>query len=192
MKRITIQWLIKLLGAKKKLVYFGSEGMCGGHREVGLQIVAENFERFEKVIDLPLGWTTYLIKLKRKEINESAQFIKLTHFYGKVLNENNALVVSANLEISSANGKKFFTKSDSDGRFEIDLPIQKYTVKVSQNGFRSLKLINFNIEENKGIYLDFKLKVRGCDDCNGDILGENIGEDKQEVILDYQKIKDKY
>lgn len=176
---------------EKKQAYFGSEGMCGGHRSVGLRISTEGFKEFEKVIDLPLGWTTYSVKLARINSKDIAEAIQLTHFSGKIIDINNGVITSANLEILAESGKKYFTKSDSDGWFEIDLPLGKYTARVSQNGFKTLKLINFNIEKTQRIYLDLKLKVRGCDDCNGDILGENNGEDRKEEVLDYQKIKEK-
>lgn len=177
--------------SEEKGAYFGSEGMCGGHRDVGLRISAKGFETFDKIIDLPLGWTSYSIKLKQKGTNELAEALNLSHFFGKVLDENEALITGADFELVDGNGKKNAARSDSNGQFEIDLRIENYTVKVSKPGFRKLKIINLQIEDAKMIYLDLTLKVRGCDDCDGDILGENNGENRKEIVIDYKTIKRK-
>ena len=164
-----ISWL------EEKQAYFGSEGMCGGHRNIGFRFSAEGFEIFDKVIDLPLGWTSYLIKLKRNNSSDVAKDLKLTRIFAEVFDERDALIPFADLEILENSGKKYISKSDEDGRFETDLFMGNYIIQVSKTGFRKLKIINFNIEDTKTIYLDLNLKVRGCDDCNGDILGKNNG-----------------
>ena len=180
-----VSWL------EEKQAYFGSEGMCGGHRNIGFRFSAEGFEIFDKVIDLPLGWTSYLIKLKRNNSSDVAKDLKLTRLFTKIIDERDASIPFADLEILENSGKKYIFRSDKDGRFETDLPMGNYIIQVSKMGFRKLKIINFNIEDTKTIYLDLNLKVRGCDDCNGDILGKNNGEDRKQVVLDYQLIKRK-
>jgi Carboxypeptidase regulatory-like domain len=169
--------------------YFGSEGMCGGHREVGLRISATGFETFDKIIDLPLGWTTFSIKLNRKGTNETAKAERWTHFSGKVFDENQAVIPFVDLVIINKSGMRFEVKSDDNGYFDFDLPIGTYVVRVSKPGFKNLNVINFQIENSETIFLDLMLKVRGCDDCGGDILGKNNAERKNEIILDYQIIK---
>lgn len=176
---------------EKKRAYFGMEGMCGGHIGVGLRISAEGFETFDRIINLPLGFTSYSIKLKRKETNEVSEIISLSPIKVRIYDENKAIISSADIEIIDAEGKKYYLRSNEMEIFEIDLPIGSFTIQISKVGFRNLKLINFQIENTDTIYLDLMLKIRGCDDCKGDILGENKGEDRKEVILDYQTIKRK-
>ena len=182
--QIEIPWLEKIQGFSRTV------GRWSGVK-IRLKITASGYHNFEKIFDIPRGWTSYSIKLSRKGQKESAQISNLTHFEGKVIDEKEAIIPSAILEITGENGKKYYTKSDSDGWFEIDLPLGKYTVKVSQQGFKDLKLINFNPENKSWIRLNLKLKVRGCDDCKTSILGKDWEPKIQEVILDYQKIKEK-
>ncbi len=181
----------KISWSEKKQAYFGSEGMCGGHRDIGFRFSSEGFEAFDKVINLPLGWTSYSIKLKRNNSSDVAEDLKLTPVFIKIIDGQEAAIPFADLEILEKNGKKYISKSDENGRFESDLQIGSYIIQVSKAGFRKVKIINFNIEDTQTVYLDLNLKVRGCDDCSGDILGENKGEDRKEVILDYQSIKRK-
>lgn len=115
-----------------KGAYFGGEGMCGGHRDVGLRISAKGFETFDKIIDLPLGWTSYRIKLKQTGTIEVAGAVSLFRYHGKVMDENKAVIPFAGIEFRNENGRKHLTRSDNDGRFEANLPIENYTVTVSK------------------------------------------------------------
>lgn len=183
--QIELSWLEKIQG------FSGTVGRWSGVK-IRLKISATGYNNFEKKFEIPRGWTSYSIKLSRNGQKESPEIVSLTPFIAKVLDDNEAVIPSAMIEITEENGRKHVTSSDSDGWFFIDLPLGKYIVKVSQQGFKDLKLINFNPENSREIYLNLKLKVRGCDDCKNSILGREWQPKIQEVILDYQKIKEKY
>lgn len=184
--------MVKDIGwSPEKQAYFGAEGMCGGHKGVGLRIASKGFEIYEKVIDLPLGRTSFSIKLARVGRNELSEMSKLVNFRGRIFDENRALVSDAEFEFKDMVERKYATKSDNEGRFEINLPVDMYTVQISKSGFRTLTITNFDTEGSKGIYLDLELKIRGCDDCDGDILGRNNGENRKGIIVDYKTIKQK-
>jgi len=180
-----------LAWVEAKQAYYGSEGMCGGHRAVGLSILAKGFETLNSLIDIPLGWTSYSIKLQKKGIRKYADVKKLAHFRGEVIDDNKGVIPSARIEITDERGQRFRIESNEDGRFDVDLPVGNYSIQISQPGFRKLTIINFRIEDSDTIFLDLQLTLRGCDDCDGDILGENDGAARKEIILDYQIIKRK-
>ncbi|MCU0240628.1 MAG: carboxypeptidase-like regulatory domain-containing protein [Pyrinomonadaceae bacterium] len=174
----------------EKQAYFGSEGMCSGHQDVGFRITAKGFEKFDFVTNLNLGWTSYEIKLKRDLSKEIAKAVKLAHFRGEIFDQTKAVIPFADIEIIDENGKIFSIKTNDNGRFQVDLPQKKFTIKIKKQGFRRLKIINFNLEDTKTIWLDLTLKVRGCDDCDDDMFGGNDGENnRKEEVLDYQSIK---
>jgi hypothetical protein len=176
--------------SETKQAYFGSEGMCSGHQDVGFRITAKGFEKFDFVTNLNLGWTSYEIKLKRDLSKEIAKAVKLAHFRGEIFDQTKAVIPFADIEIIDENGKIFSIKTNDNGRFQVDLPQKKFTIKIKKQGFRRLKIINFNLEDTKTIWLDLTLKVRGCDDCDDDMFGGNDGENnRKEEVLDYQSIK---
>lgn len=172
--------------SEEKQAYLGGEGMCSGHRDVGLRISAKGFETFDRIIDLPLGWTIYSIKLKHKGKNEVVKVEKGIHVTGKISDENKTYIGSADLLIVDGKGKKYQLKSDDYGRFVVDLFAGNYSLQVSKNGFKTLKVINFQVKDTEIIYLDLILKV-----SNENVSGQNNKEEGRLDILDCQIIKRK-
>lgn len=55
-----------------------AHGLCGSHRDVLLIVSAEGFEAFQQVIDLPLGWQAFALKLKRMGTTETPEIKSLS------------------------------------------------------------------------------------------------------------------
>lgn len=173
---------------EEKQAYFGSEGMCGGHSNVGIRISAEGFEKFDFVTHLPLGYTSFSIKLKRNGTNEISEKTKLAHFKGEFVNEyDDPNVPVAELEIVEKGGKKYIVKSNEYGSFSTDLPIGNYTIRVLKNDSQIIKIINFRVENTETMYLDSPITIPNR---NNSKVG-NKEKIKKEVIIDYQIIKRK-
>jgi len=116
----------------EKSAYFGSEGMCGGHYKVKMEISAEGFDKFVRDVDLPLGRKSFSIQLKRNGINEEPYFESLANFRGKVSFEKIYSLSETQIVLTDNNKKQFktFTK---DGRFEIDVPKGQYRIEFIQS-----------------------------------------------------------
>lgn len=116
----------------EKSGYFGSEGMCGGHYNVKMEISAEGFDKFVRDVDLPLGRKSFSVKLKRNGINEEPYFESLANFRGKVSTKNGYLLSKTQIVLTDNNKRQFktFTK---DGRFEIDVPKGQYRIEFIQS-----------------------------------------------------------
>jgi hypothetical protein len=180
----------KIRWSEKKQAFFGSEGMCSGHRDVGLRVTAKGFETFNTVIDLPLGWISYSITLRRLGSVEVAKATELANVRGLLKDKNEALIRDASIVVTDGSRKVVQTSSD-DGSFEFDLPVGHYSVIFYKQGFRRLILTNFEVAKREWDFLDLKLKVRGCDDCKGDLYGENDGAERADEYIDYRTIKKK-
>lgn len=143
----------------EKQAYFGSEGMCGGHKDVGLRISAVGFETFDKIIDLPLGWTNYSIKLKRKGTNDITEAVKPTKVFGKILDLADAGIPKAKVSLFVKEDKVSDTFTDSGGNYVLFLPIGQYHLEISADGFSKSIVENFGVLDNKNIKMDLILEV---------------------------------
>jgi hypothetical protein len=108
--------------------YFGAEGMCGGHRNVKMEVSAEGFENFTRQVDLPLGWESFSIKLKRKGTNEETYFEPLAHFRGEVSPEKGILFSETRIILINKSKKQFQTITKG-GRFALDVPMGDYKIE---------------------------------------------------------------
>lgn len=140
-------------------VYFVTEGMCGGHRDVGLRIKAENYETFEKVIDLPLGWTAYSIKLKRNDSDEIAEIIELTRIKGKILNLAGVGISKSQITAVSKEKTIFKTHTYSNGFYDLYLPVGEFNLKISAEGFKDITR-DLIIADSKTVEIDLTLENR--------------------------------
>lgn len=165
----------KIAWSDTKQAYFGGEGLCGGHRNVGVRIDAPGLERFEMIVDLPLGWTSYAIKLRQPDSPTSVTATKLSHVIGYLEANNATRIPGAEITVSGKNAHDIRTNSNDRGHFEFDVPIGDYVVTISKNGFERLRVVNLNILEPEGEFLDL-------------ILEKGNGDKR---ILDYQSIKKK-
>lgn len=116
----------------EKSAYSGSEGMCGGHYNVKMEISAEGFDNFVKDVNLPLGWKSFSIKLKRKRIIEEPYFESLANLRGKVSFEKIYSLSETQIVLTDNNKKQFKTLT-KDGRFEIDVPKGQYRIEFIQS-----------------------------------------------------------
>ena len=112
----------------EKNAYFGKEGMCGGHRNVKLEIFAEGFESFSRQVDLPLGWESFSIRLKRKGTSEKTNFEPLAYFRGNISPDKGILYSETQIKLTDKNGKQFETIS-KNGRFALEVPIGIYKIE---------------------------------------------------------------
>lgn len=165
----------KIAWSDIKEAYFGSEGLCGGHRNVGLRIDAPGFELFEMIIDLPLGWTSYAIRLRQPGSSVGATATKLSHVIGYLEDINAVRVLGAEITLSGKNARKILTSSNDRGQFEFDVPVGDYEIAISKEGFNRLRIVNLNIVEPEGEFLDLKLER----------------DNGVEKVLDYQTLKRK-
>jgi hypothetical protein len=139
--------------------YIGSEGMCGGHRDVGLRISAAGFEIFDKIIDLPLGWTSYSIKLKRKGTSNVAGDVKLTRVFGKILDLEKSGILKARISVFAKETKVFEALTDLDGDYKLFLPVGQYRLEVNAESFQKYNIENFSVLDNKNLNLDLTLGI---------------------------------
>jgi len=167
----------KIAWSEKKQAYFGSEGLCGGHREVGLRVEADGFEHFDKVIDLPLGWTSYAISLRRSGTSDMSSAMKLSQLIGNLTDVNHTAIPLVEVVVIGEGGPTLKTLSNERGRFEFDLPSGIYSLTISSGGFKRLKVINLSIVESDTEFLNLILQARDAD--------------WTEEILDYKTIKKK-
>jgi hypothetical protein len=146
--------------SENKQAYFGTEGMCGGHRDVGVRITAKGFEKFDFVTDLPLGWTSYEIKLKRESFDEIAGKIKLQRVIGKTVDSTGNPIPNVNVTFYNKNNKIRETKSDLKGIYTVDLTKGEYDIEFRADGFKITKVNNYKVEENNNsVIFDVQLYV---------------------------------
>ncbi len=146
-------------------VYFGREGMCGGHYKVGLRIEAENFENFDKVIDLPLGYTAYSIKLKRKDSDENAEISELKRISGKITNPSGGGIPQVVITALSNEKTTFKTLTNSYGFYELYLPVGEFSLKISSEGFINAVIEKFIVTDSKIVKLDLTLEISSETNC---------------------------
>lgn len=181
----------RLEWSEKRQAFFGSEGMCSGHKNVGLRIIADGFEKFDHLINLPLGRTVYEFQLRRHRSDGYVQVKQLSNFRGSLKDKLDALITEANVKVSKAGKDVFETSSDDNGQFEFNLAEGEYKFTIYKPGFRRLIITNVVVTKPLMEYLDLKLKVRGCDDCKGDLYGENDGTERADEVIDYRTIIEK-
>jgi len=149
----------KLLWSEEKQAYFGREGMCGGHYDIGFRISAEGFEEFDLITDLPLGWTAYSINLKPLKSNESVKVSSLTSVQGILTDRSNQRIGNVQVSAFEKERKIFETISDANGFYQLFLPQGTYDIKFAVEGFKVANLENVRIIDTKGKYFDWVLDV---------------------------------
>jgi Carboxypeptidase regulatory-like domain len=90
-------------------------------------------------------------------------------------------------EVTAQNkdGRKFQTTSDENGFYKLSVPFGEYTIIFHKNGFKILRIINFENSSLLEKTFDANLEVGYCSDCNGDLYGEDNSEKRKpkEIIL---------
>lgn len=140
-----------------KQAFYGVEGMCSGHRNVGVRIKSKWFKTFEFVEHFTLGWHSFLINLKKdKEIEKNSK-IKLATVRGNISGNNNSSVIDADIYLTQ-DGSKTIQKVSKNGFFLFDIPKGIYKIEfVPKNNFKSIVLEKEDLEEGSN-YLDIKIK----------------------------------
>ena len=146
--------------SEEKQAYYGSEGMCGGHKDIGFRISAEGSETFDKVIDLSLGWTSHSIKLKRNGTSEIAESVKLMRISGEISDLINSGIPKVRITAFSREIKVSETFTDLDGNYELFLPVGQYNLEINADGFIKSIIKSFSILNDKNFNLDLKLEVK--------------------------------
>lgn len=91
-------------------------------------------------------------------------------FKGIVVDANIARIPKASVIIESAE-KRWELETDEDGKtigeINFELPVGKYRFTVEAPGFKRLVVEDFCVASGATIGYEFRLEVRGCDDCDG-------------------------
>jgi hypothetical protein len=97
---------------------------------------------------------------------------KVFSLSGTVYDINKAVVVGAEITVNNTKGKIHKARTNDSGEYEIVLPIGSYTITFNQNGFKTLRVINLEVNSEIKKNLDVTLEVGRCEDCNGALYGE--------------------
>ena len=97
---------------------------------------------------------------------------KVFSLSGTVYDINKAVVVGAEITVNNTKGKIQKDRTNDSGEYEIVLPIGSYTITFYQNGFKTLRVTNLEINSEIKKNLDVTLEVGRCEDCNGALYGE--------------------
>jgi len=151
--REVVRWV------EKDSSYFLSEGMCGGHRQVLVRVSSDGFEEARKVVDLdlrnPARPYVFRITLNRKDSRVESNFATYSFLSGRIFDANGALVTLAKVSATDASGKKYFTESDGNGEYLLELSYNQYesgsasfreaiyTIVVEKEGFKRSVMKDF-------------------------------------------------
>jgi hypothetical protein len=144
---------------KESQSYNGSEGMCGGHRQVGFRISAPGFENFDLVTDLPLGWTAYLVTLKPVDTADAAKSIKLVRIAGKISDGRERSIPKVHVSAVQQQTIVFGTLSAESGAYEVYLPPGKYDLRFAHAGFKQSVYEAFDVSDGRHRRLDLVLEA---------------------------------
>lgn len=139
--------------------YNGSEGMCGGHRDVGFRISAPGFENFDFVTDLPLGWTAYLVTLRPVGATDPPKATKLVRITGDIIDSRKQGIASVQVGTTEPQPAFFETFSRASGFYEIYLPPGKYDLKFVHQGFKTSIFKAYDISDGRHRRLDLALEA---------------------------------
>lgn len=110
---------------------------------------------------------------------------------GTVFDSVKAVVPSTLLIAKHKDGRVFKTVLNEEGIYSIKLPIGKYTLEFSRDGFKNYIVQNFEKLTITDEYFDVDFIVGHCSDCNGDLVGEKDENELKPTVVDYKKLKNK-
>ena len=104
---------------------------------------------------------------------------------GTVFDSEKAVVPVTEVTAEKKNGRKFQTTSDENGVYKLSIPFGEYTIIFHKDGFKILKVIEFENSSLLEKTFDANLEVGTCSDCNGDLYGEDNSDKRKskEIIL---------
>ena len=91
-------------------------------------------------------------------------------FKGRVVDPNVALIPKATVVIEGAGQRWELETSEAvedAGEVNVELPAGRYKFTVEAPGFKKLVVDDFRIASCAKVAYEFRLEVRGCDDCGG-------------------------
>jgi hypothetical protein len=91
-------------------------------------------------------------------------------FKGTVVDAYTARIPKATVLIEGANNR-WNLETDEGGKdvgeINVELPAGKYRFTVEARGFKKLVVEDFCVASGATVSYEFRLEVRGCDDCGG-------------------------
>jgi len=113
----------------------------------------------------------YLVSLSAQDSSRASQVASLL----VVVSDPSGAVVP-NAEVAFRGGKNFTTETRQDGSVQVGLPYGSYLVTIARPGFKTTKIIGFQVHVPRPNDLNVVLELgHYCDDCCDDcVLGTGV------------------
>lgn len=152
--------------ADQRAYNYSNLSSCSAKIKGLLRVSAAGFEKFEGEIEINASFSSFGLRLKRKNSAQKALFEELSVFSGVVTDANNASIENTRVILTAENGKRTELLTKEDGSFRVDIESGKYSLEfIGTAGFMPKKFERFEL--TKGFKnLDVVLEVKPCDDCH--------------------------
>ncbi len=113
---------------------------------------------------------------------------------GMVFDSEKAVIIGTEVTAENKDGRKFQATFDENSLYKLSIPFGEYTIIFHKNGFKILRVINFENSSLLEKTFDANLEVGYCSDCNGDLYGEDNSERRKpkEIILSNHQNTNQY
>lgn len=155
-----------------------SLGGCDVAYQVSLEVNANGFEKFEKIVEVNSGFFSYELRLKPKSSKKSPIFEELSTLKGIVKDQSGGVIPNTVVVLTDAKGNRFEKLTNENGHFAFEVKSGNYFLEfIGTAGFKTKKYEKFELAKGYK-YLDVVLEIKPCDDC-GVWVGTGVEENKK-------------
>jgi hypothetical protein len=109
-------------------------------------------------------------------VSSQTSQVPTAKFKGIVVDAYTARIPKASVLIEGVN-RRWNLETDADGEnvgeINVELPAGSYKFAVEARGFKRLVVEDFCVASGAAISYEFRMEVRGCDDCGGPPIAPN-------------------